>query len=328
MKNIAQRTLSNFQTLFRILLVIGFVAGSSAVAYAGDFGGRSGLFGFRAWANGMPDLDQMRNGLVLPDEDPQDGKNYCGPTAAMNVLTFIANNGYPEVAPGLVFNNWAPVSEADGYSAVMVNHLNDVTHQMQTRAIVRFTSQMSAFSPTGGSRVWDLVETLQNMLPDDFSVHYSGAQECGNIEGSMPSPLELFLGLVRGTPMILHYGKYERDADGFINRIKPGGHYVVPSEIVYSTISHRATIGYQDSGRDHGESIADDTLDLQSTYVTDRHGVKAIAVRQADCPTAVRTMWQIESAEAAEKGQIWLMEWLITITPPHLFDGAEEFSWF
>jgi hypothetical protein len=47
----AQRTMPNLQTLCITLLVTGFLAGSSAVAYAGDFGGSSGLFGFRAWVS-------------------------------------------------------------------------------------------------------------------------------------------------------------------------------------------------------------------------------------------------------------------------------------
>ena len=42
----------------------------------------------------MPDFDQVRTGL------PNDGYMYCVPTAAFNVMTYIARHGYPGVAPG------------------------------------------------------------------------------------------------------------------------------------------------------------------------------------------------------------------------------------
>ena len=95
--------------IYSLFLIPAFVTlnttSAAAEGSAGRFNSTVTGTGYIAWVNNMPDLDQNRDGLL------EGGENYCGPTAASNILTFIANNGYPEVEPGLVDNAWEPVAE-------------------------------------------------------------------------------------------------------------------------------------------------------------------------------------------------------------------------
>jgi hypothetical protein len=61
----------------------------------------------------MPDLDQRRPSL------PGDGNMYCVPTAVMNKMIYIANHGYPNLAPPPGPGNWQSQSRFNDASTAL-----------------------------------------------------------------------------------------------------------------------------------------------------------------------------------------------------------------
>jgi hypothetical protein len=77
----------------------------------------------------LPDFDQVRKAVKYGSFKlvglPGDGKNYCVPTATLNVLAYIANHGFPEVTPGFGF--W------DSYTTANYNKIGNVLKDLGNR---------------------------------------------------------------------------------------------------------------------------------------------------------------------------------------------------
>jgi len=54
---------------------------------------------FQYCVSGLPDFDQMRDGLNQAPNHPWPGMMYCGPTAGTNMIAFMNSHGYPAVLP-------------------------------------------------------------------------------------------------------------------------------------------------------------------------------------------------------------------------------------
>lgn len=108
---------------------------------------------------GVPDLDQQRAADEFVSALPNDGRNYCVPTSTMNWFVYIANHGWPSLAPGP--GNWGP--EPPLYSVMyetMTSYLALLGYYMQTDPDDGTKSNNAAF----GTRIWlnasGLVEPL------------------------------------------------------------------------------------------------------------------------------------------------------------------------
>jgi hypothetical protein len=79
---------------------------------------------------GMLDFDQIRS-KDEPDTPglPNDGLNYCVPTSAMDLFAFLANNGYPDLAPHE--GNWSDETDLDAYYEITDNII-DLGNLMNT----------------------------------------------------------------------------------------------------------------------------------------------------------------------------------------------------
>ncbi len=160
--------------------------------------------------SGIPDLDQQRFGLP-PAGNP--GGMYCGPTTAVDLYTFMADNGYPALLPGQLNLDWqAPANFAAG-----------------TANIFTMGSLMGC-SPTGGTGLVGFVNGLraaitahqQPITVSGFAAYGSYSPHLNQIAAT---------GLNNGL-MAMAYGYYQ--VTGFVYGNVPvvnraGGHFVTVS---------------------------------------------------------------------------------------------------
>ena len=88
--------------------------------------------------SGMADFDQRRDPL------PNNGSHYCVPTATLNMMAYVSNHGFPQVAPG--DHNWSSPSLYN----LTTGHLSLMGIMMSTGA----TSGTTGNGVTAGTNSW------------------------------------------------------------------------------------------------------------------------------------------------------------------------------
>ncbi|MEE2902674.1 MAG: hypothetical protein VYC39_10095 [Myxococcota bacterium] len=315
-----QSAIMKILPIYSILFIPAFVTLNTTSATAdgsqGRFYSTATETGYIAWVNNMPDLDQKREGLLL------DGTNYCGPAAASNILTFIANSGYPEIEPGLVDNAWEPTPEAA--PGVLRKRLkNRMTYSEQTDFIDEVRREVTNFDPSRGSKVYALRNALESFLPDSFEVSYLGDGKCGDVSTDRLEPDHIFWNLALGRPSIIHFSRYNIDDNGLYQRV--GGHYVTPVFISGNYASGRILLGYRDS------SAGDSDINSQSEYTTEYRYLKRELVPQiwVDSDTGEehfcrKYYWTMHRTAELNDPSPQAMEWMLYVTPGEPFPGARE----
>lgn len=109
---------------------------------------------FYYYVNHMPDFDQVRCEDMEPSVEglPEDGINYCVPTATTNVFSYIASHGFPHIDPGVVFN-----PESDYFYDKFGEFIEDLGVDMDT-------------DPLGGTNYDDYYEEIKDRLSCEFVV--------------------------------------------------------------------------------------------------------------------------------------------------------------
>jgi hypothetical protein len=186
----------------------------------------------------MPDFDQVRNGLG------NDGKMYCVPTSALNMMAYIARHGYPEIGPG----------SQNYYSWYSPDNVNLATGNL---IVMGFVMGTDAFDGTGGNGCMD---GLVNWLPGGFLIFNKWA---GN--GSPPRVSDLGTHLLLGNVVMPVVGWYDTDDYPFIYR--NGGHAL--------TLTHVARSGnnYEIQWRDPANE--QDDLATQSLFTSHAYSTQA-----------------------------------------------------
>jgi|GEM_PF-2260481 hypothetical protein len=263
------------------------------------------------WAvlSGMPDLDQRRT------EDlsrgifglPGGGGMYCGPAAAMNLLSYIGSHGYPEVSPSTI--DFEPRPEI-GPLATRNALFNASNYNLATMFLATLGDEMNTSTDTGTSTA-NLARVIENRLPSSFEVKKKGNRNC---EGDIViTPQLIYNNFDAGKLMILKYGKYEPNSDGSVSRT--GGHYVTLTGVLIT--SDRVSITYKDPYRDRGVSVTDTSR--QSPFVTDTRVLEEEEVRHRrsgrDCR---RDRWRVLRPESTSTAR-WYMEQLVVVKGPSPF---------
>ena len=302
-----------------LYLVFSLVSAATLLTTTPALADSSGFFGseitetrYSAWVANMPDLDQKR--LLLLKQ----GQKYCGPAAAANILTFIANNGYPEVEPGWVPNAWNPFPEVPPLLS-MKQSANASAYRDQTQLLRRIASEVDEFDPLVGSKVSSLSQAIKTFLPDSFHVSYIGQARCGSLSTEAVEPGHIFWNLALGYPTIIHFSRFQIEENG--QYTKTGGHYVTPVLLTGDLENDSILIGYRDS------SAEDTDLMTQSTYRTEIRWLKRVLVTHNDLEketTCRRWRWTMHTTPEMNDSNPQILEWAITVYPDSSFPGASS----
>lgn len=148
----------------------------------------------------MPDFDQKRCEDQEPDIKglPNDGKNYCVPTATTNVFSYIASHGFPHIDPGLVWN-----PESDYHYDYFGEFIDDLGDDMDT-------------DPWDGTNYNDYYNEIRNRLSCEFVVKLYIADD-----DYAPSFKGLARSAINGHLVLVRYGYYDD------NGVTSGGRYKV-----------------------------------------------------------------------------------------------------
>lgn len=159
---------------------------------------------------GMPDFDQRRamgldlEGVFHPGL-PGNGGSHCAPTAALNMLAFIANNGYPQVLSG----------PRDWHSPV--------NYDFVTGALYNLGEAMGTTVDGGtGFSGWNnaMRDWLNQVAPEHFEVGFRAYDGDSN----PISPFAISYKMQGGSIVSICYGRYQVDPENPIIRFRGGGH--------------------------------------------------------------------------------------------------------
>lgn len=92
-------------------------ARSSHADILGTYNPQSGVYEYKV--TNLPDFDQRRLGVGSIVGLPNSGKMYCVPTSSTDLLAYIANHGFPAVAPGP--GNWQAAARYNPASTAIAN---------------------------------------------------------------------------------------------------------------------------------------------------------------------------------------------------------------
>jgi len=299
-------------TYFLIPAALTLSTGAASADSSGSFGMELTESTYSAWVSNMPDLDQRRSLLR------QQGQNYCGPAAASNLLTFIANNGYPEVEPGWVPNAWHPVPEVPPLLRIKQSG-NQHAYREQTQLLRRVSWEVEDFDPASGSKVRSLSAALESFLPETFNVSYLGEGRCGPLSTELLEPGHLFWNLALGYPTIIHFSRFNIEDNGHYT--KTSGHYVTPVIITGDLENESILLGYRDS------SASDSDRNTQSFYRTEFRWLKRVLVTHNDVERGVtcrKWRWTMHTTPEMNDSSPQIMEWAITVYPDSPLPGASS----
>lgn len=199
----------------------------------------------------MPDLDQWRETSGSVAGLPNDGINYCAPTALTDVMMYIANHGFPEISPGPA--NWQLQAN---YAAA-------------TTAIAAMGTAMGT-DPFKGSTGPGIVAGIHNSLDasEKFVVQVYAADKAYS-----PTFLAMSKVAMSGSLVSLAWGWYDVISEFFgirtVNRL--GGHVITLTRSVAKGDSKTLW------SRDPGSERTGTKLD-QSNFANRKHVAKDILV--------------------------------------------------
>ncbi|MBS0198410.1 MAG: hypothetical protein JSR77_16795 [Planctomycetes bacterium] len=185
-----------------IRLSVVALAAAAGLAHAGD--------PCTAVWHGLPDFDQRRGpGLDLQNNYHLgligNGSSHCAPTSAMNMLGFIANNGYPQVMDGP--RDWS----------------SQQNYWFATDALRNLGNAMGTTVDGGtGFSGWKnaMQDWLEQVAPEQFSV---GIQAYDGNSNPI-SPQAIAFKMQNGSLVSICYGRYAPDPSIPFVRERVGGH--------------------------------------------------------------------------------------------------------
>ena len=202
---------------------------------------------------------------------------FCGPTSAANVLTYIANHGYPEV--GLGDGEWDP----DNLSF----HENRIKYERVTNFIAELGDEMDTDlvgDNSTGTNLKNLAEGIETYLEDTdaFDVDYLQPSD-------LPSHDDIGNALLDGGLVILVRGRYTQESDGTYTRI--GGHImpVIGASRRISTreLTVRNPITDETESQTWQSDFADETYSVTKGSVETDEGERIWRMYNADDPTKI-----------------------------------------
>lgn len=263
---------ASIMSSIRVLLILGAVP----AAWANWSGSYISDSQFSVNFSQVPDLDQRRSTL------PNNGAMYCVPTSAMNWMAYIANHGYPNMAP--FPHDWQDQSNY----ALGTIELSIMGTYMGT----------DPFDGTGGGGA---MAGIVGWLPDGFAVVHEYAQ------GFYAPSFRQIAGLALGHALVEPVVGWYQGTPPSISR--HGGHALTLTKAIINGGSMQ--IGWRDP--------ADDSADLntQSTFVTQTYPVQTQVVVVNGNVRAMDKIVNYGSAYLDEYFAIYALFGLTT-TPEHL----------
>jgi hypothetical protein len=250
------------------VLVTGVVAPHAAAAPSPvELSTEITLGGLNWKTTGMPDLDQVRARTLTVMGLPGNGENYCGPTTAVDVLSYLARGGFRTGVDGTT-----DFAAPENYDA-------------GTEAIREMGVEMNT-SATGGTGVLEFVDTFQQHLGRSAAVgtlHAEGGSY-RSTDRLAPTPQELAEIGIDGAVVALILGRYTTSTDNvgtFFRRI--GGHFAVLSGVSTARPYAAATLNITDPWT---SNVKDAT---QSPFVAETYTMTMSTVRVQPISGAVET---------------------------------------
>jgi hypothetical protein len=269
-----------------------------------------------AWKTaGMPDLDQIRATTSTVAGLPGDGTQYCGPTTAVNLLSYLARAGFRTGVDGTT-----DFAAPDGYTAA-------------TDAIRAMGVEMPT-SATGGTGVIEFVRTFENHLGRAAAVgtlHSEGGSYRSS-GGHPPTPEELAEIGIDGAVVAAILGLYttKTDSTGTYYQ-RAGGHFATLAGVATMRPYSTAKLTFADPWT---VPVLDTT---QSPYQFESYGLTMTTARVKPISGAVATQevgfldgvfagWQFEGYVALYPERYLLIRdrSLLRFTPKPFFDTEPE----
>ena len=236
----------------------------------------------------MPDFDQVRVETSTRTGLRGDGKMFCGPTAATDVLAYIANHGYPDV--GLGAGEWDP----EGLSFRIARY----KYERVTNFLAEVGDVMNT-DPDGDNEKGTGLESLADGIAE--YLEDTGAFEVDYLESDdLPSLNDIGETMLDGGLVILVRGKYKAQADGTYLRV--GGH------IMPVVGARRQMIRRMVMVRDPAPDDTDSPY-AQSDFQTKTYQVTEAAV-ETDKGDRV---WRMHDADDANK--VFYLDSIVRIMP-------------
>lgn len=244
-----------------------------------------------AWQTaGMPDLDQVRATTDAVAGLPGDGTQYCGPTTAVDLLSYLARAGFRTGVDGTT-----DFAAPDGYTAA-------------TDAIRAMGAEMPT-SATGGTGVLEFVSTFERHLGRAAAVGtlHSEGGSYRSTGGSPPTPKELAELGIDGAVVAAILGLYRANTDSvgtFYSRA--GGHFATLAGVAAMRPYATAKITFADPW-------TVPTLDTtQSPYQFESYGLTMTTARIKPITGAIATQ-EVGFLDGAFAG--WQLEGYVAIYP-------------
>lgn len=203
----------------------------------------------------VPDYDQVRGAIFDVEGLPNNGTMYCVPTAAMNLMSYIANRGFPFVPPSV--GDFGPDADTEAYNE-LTNWIEVLGDEMST----------SPTGGTGGEGAEDgIMAFLESGAPGEFMVTrvYVSDDFC-------PPPSHLAFHAITGAMVLQRIGWYE--ADTGVNTFNRTGGHVVTLNGMNDYETNQPTMRWRDPGSDEGNMFfqsdfttnSSDTLQVDGTF--------------------------------------------------------------
>jgi hypothetical protein len=182
---------------------------------------------FHYFVDGIPDFDQKRESSPFTIGLPNDGRFYCAPTAATNLMAWLANNGAPGLPPG--GGDWSLYTESRWNNSALERY------NTATNAIDAMGEAMST-NPDGGTDSYRVLHGVRDYLDEHLPDHEYRVYQRGVDGGDwvshrfhIPAMDEAAEVLIDGAVAIMRWGYYDWTdvfvgGDQLIRRT--GGHLV------------------------------------------------------------------------------------------------------
>jgi hypothetical protein len=217
----------------------------------------------------IPDLDQRRE-EVQPFTPglPNDGKMYCAPTAALDLMTYLANQGFPSVMPGP--GSWGPEPWFPPYA-----NYNTITANLSAMGALMQTSPTGG---TGGDGVWNGLAGWLATAGVGSSFTVSSWAASGPYSPTFSTMGQQAVSGALVMPVVGWYTPWSeapqavKDAITFLGISLPAGYYRNGGHVLALAVAKisgaNQLIGFRDPA-----SPNDGVLDTQSNFTTDNYGV-------------------------------------------------------
>jgi hypothetical protein len=279
---------------------IGPGSGPDCVAAASVSGSLSSTLSYNYNICDVPDIDQRKTASAAQNiAGLENGGNcYCVPTAAINLLSYIAQRGYAQLRPGAADYQLGPPTHPDLYNAVTL-------HQAVLGGSAYMSLNPGPSAQTGGCGVGPSTArpAIEDWIADDglgssFTVMYYGEDE---VTGYVPRLHDAALAGIWGTLVLARIGWYS-DTLGTGALSRTGGHVVTFVHGNGQALSGGGlgTVSFNDPW-----TSADAGNLAQSTFVREVHPTLDLTETYAtDAGEVVRTRTRIMGGYSGDRGRL------------------------